>query len=313
MKNKRKRVRLQQRDIQLFDYLFRHRVAIAKVIHRDVFNDYKSLKCTRVRLNRLMKAGYIQAKYFNLESRDKCYRLTSSTVKRFIDFSKNAYIWKGTNSPNHDINLIDIWRSLKNREKIEYMLTEHEYNLRDNLKCTEARMNLGDLRPDGYLEIRIGGKSFKAALEYERSSKTKPRYLDMIDRYYRNKNIKAVFYISEHEGTQKQVQNAELEYRTRSQEPKFFYALRDNINENDTISFRSVGNKEYQIDFKLSVVSTDSKTTVSTKQITMQSIENIRKTIATKFFSENPSSPLCREYNNKPQTNINETGGLNGN
>ena len=164
------------------------------------------------------------------------------------------------------------------------------------MKCTEARTSLGDLRPDGYLEIKIGQKSFKAALEYERSSKTKPRYLDMIDRYYRNKNIKAVLYISEHEGTQKQVQNAELEYRTRSQEPKFFYALRDSINENDTISFRSVGNKKYQIDFKLSVVSTDSKTTVEAKQKSIQSIENIRKTIVTKFFDENPSSPLCREY-----------------
>ena len=53
----------------------------------------------------------------------------------------------------------------------------------------------------------MGSKKFVATLEYERSAKTKARYLDMIDRYYRNKEVKAVFYISEKEHIENQVKS----------------------------------------------------------------------------------------------------------
>lgn len=310
---RKKKVQLSKDEIFLFDYLFRHRVASGKTIYRDIFSKYKTSESARIRLSRLRKSGFIRGKYFNNENRDMCYGLTSSTVKEYIEFSRSAYIWKGTNSPNHDIALIDIWKALKNRKIINFMLTEHEYNVRDSSKCSEARLLLGELNPDGYLEISMGSKKFVATLEYERSAKTKARYLDMIDRYYRNKEVKAVFYISEKEHIENQVKRAELEYRTRHQEPKFFYALKEDINCNDKLVFKSVGNKEYKIEMMINDTHTDTNVTDVVHLNSMQSIENIRKTIVTKFFDKNPSSPLCREYNNKPQTNINETGGLNGN
>jgi len=312
MKRKRK-VQILKEELYLFDYLFRHRVATGKAIHRDVYTKYKSFETTRNRLVRLRKNGLIKGRYFNLESRDMCYRLTSATVKKYIDFSKNAYVWKGTNSPGHDIDLIDIWKTLKNRDIINYMLTEHEYNVRDSSKCCHARSMLGELRPDGFLEITLGDESFVATLEYEKSPKSNLRYLEMIDRYYRNKEVKVVFYISEEKHVENQVKRAELEYRTRSQEPKFFYAMKKDVLCSDDIIFRSVGDCEYEIKLRLTATDRATKVANSVALNSMQSIENIRENIVEDFFDKIPSSPLCREYNNKPQTTINETGGLNGN
>ena len=146
---RKKRVKLSMDDIYLFDYLFRHRIASTKLIYRDMFKNYKNSEVIRCRLNRLRKAGFIRGKYYSSASRDMCYGLTSTTAKEFINSSMSAYIWKGTNSPSHDIDLIDIWKSLRNRSMISYVLTEHEYNVRDGEKIEEVRMLLGELLPDG--------------------------------------------------------------------------------------------------------------------------------------------------------------------
>jgi len=309
---RKKRVKLSKDDIYLFDYLFRHRVASGKMIYRDIFNKYKNSEVARIRLSRLRKAGYIRGKYFSSASRDMCYGLTSAIAKEFINSSMTAYIWKGTNSPGHDIDLIDIWKSLRKRSMISYILTEHEYNVRDGSKTEGVRMLLGELRPDGYVEIEMGENKFIAALEYERSPKTKARYFEMIDRYYRNKEIKAVLYVSDKEHVDKLVKKTELEYRTRSQEPKFFYALKRDITNSETIHFSSVGKNEYSIEMKYSDTDSDTKVTDSVSNATMQSLENIRETILTKNFGQNPSTPMCTDFNTKNQITKNETGGQYG-
>lgn len=310
---RKKRVNLSMDDIYLFDYLFRHRIASTKLIYRDMFKKYKNPEVIRCRLNRLRKAGFIRGKYYSSASRDMCYGLTSTTAKEFINSSMSAYIWKGTNSPGHDIDLIDIWKSLRNRSMISYVLTEHEYNVRDGEKIEEVRMLLGELRPDGYVEMQMGGKKFIAALEYERSPKTKARYFEMIDRYYRNKEVKAVLYISKKEHVDKLVKKTELEYRTRSQEPKFFYAFEHDVIKKNTIYFRSVGKNEYSIEMKYKDTSSDTNVSDSVSNTTMQSLENIRKSILIENFTNNPSSPVQTDFNNQNQTTINETGGQYGN
>ncbi len=239
----KKRVTITKQDIKLFHYLFRYRAATSWQIHRDIYSEYKNISVTRSRLLRLKKANLIQNRYRGLEDRQKAYGVTKIAAIKYINVEGGAPLWRGTYCPLHDIELLDIWKSINDSPELLSSYSENEYNNLEEKQCQVIRVKSGMIKPDGIIEVQIGDTSFTGSLEFERTRKTRTRYLELLDKYYRNDYFKYVLYICDDKSIYNLVRKCEADILTPSQKPKLFYAIKQDILTNSTVTFKNINNQ----------------------------------------------------------------------
>jgi DNA-binding HxlR family transcriptional regulator len=186
---------LTDRDVRIFEYLFRGKGATKDQINRDVFG----LRATSIvyrRLSKLLSQGLIERVALYKKGFQGVYCLTPKGL-RFC----HSFEGKRTRSElrsadfNHEIALVDIKHKLQLVEGCEYYLTENE--LQSGLYDEDDYEYSGfiKLNSDGFLKFNLGSKRYVSAIEYERSDKGKARYKRLFRDYYLRDEIPFVFYV----------------------------------------------------------------------------------------------------------------------
>ena len=221
-------VEITSRDRKLFKYLFTNKIATNEQIRVDVFNN-SSKQVVHRRLNKLISAKYLDAKYLRTKGNRLTYFLTNKAMTNFIGFKKDIIkAHKKSYCPYHDLTLVDIKRKFLNSNIVTNYYSENTLStgIFDN---NEMIKSIRELNPDAILKVNIQGEEYYFTLEYERSQKVIRRYETLIKNYYQNPNVQAVLFICENEQIKKQVMKAEKRIVSQN-EFKFFYTTLEELN-----------------------------------------------------------------------------------
>ena len=136
----------------------------------------------------------------------------------------------------HDLNLVDIRHRLMKSRAIKEYFTENEFETWGKAKYSEDCMALAKFYPDAILDIQLPKCRYYAPLEYDLHSKSDARYREILHKYYRSYNVNIVFFVAESKAIIKKLKKLESKIY-QVDYPKFFYALKQNLLEGDTIKF----------------------------------------------------------------------------
>ena len=227
---KRDGIVLMERDKNLFRYLYLHKLARITDIQADVFGGV-SRQAVQRRVQKLAHARYLECTYLPGTEKKIIYSLGQRAVRDWIG-SKETLDRSQTksNSPFHDLVLLEIMRWLKSKKNVEAVFSEN--GIRSGLYVDLPDVDgIRSLNSDIAARIRFHEKPILLPLEYERMEKFSHRYDKVIRRYYQNKQVEAVIFICEDSKILKKISYLELKAKPPH---KFFYALREKLNTEKT-------------------------------------------------------------------------------
>ena len=246
MKGRKKEgIRITKRDERLFKYLYVNKLANQKQINRDIF---KGIVLTTVarRINKLIGEKYLVMNF--LKGINGCYRTYSITeksfklylVEEFDDVHREQF---ESNSPRHDLDLVDIRSVLFKRENIKLYISENI--LQSGVELPEKDyFSLIKHNPDAVLKVDVQGDIFTFCLEYESSMKSMQRYENFLRKYYLDGKVEAVFFIYKDKKIFDKILSLEkkiFSHRT----PKLFYCSLENVlSAEDKITFFNFQNSK---------------------------------------------------------------------
>lgn|GEM_PF-1582085 len=226
-----KTVVINERDRELFNYLYEVKVATQEQISRDV---YKGVTKTVVyrRLKKLIHMKYLKRSlYFNGTRAISAYSLSKTGLRVFIFNNKSdEYAIKRclSDSIEHDIILNDIRQRLLSCDEVKDYYSENV--LASNASIVEDKKFKGfkKMHSDGMIFLQKGDEVFHLAVEYEHTLKYAKRYERLFFDYRFESDITAILYICRDKKVLKRVKEAELK-ETKGENQKTFFALVDDI------------------------------------------------------------------------------------
>ena len=179
----------------------------------------------------------------------KAYSLTGKAFDRYV-----ADIFKGmtrrqfkSNSPMHDMDLLDIKYRLSKKKDVKVTISENL--LQSGADFLDA-FKIGHLikhNPDGIVKVEVDGELYTFCLEYDSSAKSKSRYEDFLKKYYFDNEVTAVFFIYEEKSFFKSIFSLERELFSRMT-PKIYYcSLKDILFMEKELTFVNVKNSHLKI------------------------------------------------------------------
>ena len=224
----KKRVVITERDEKLFHYLFFNKVATNCHLQRDIFSG-SSKQAVHHRLDKLIKAGFIEATYLRETGNRLVYSLSKKSLLKFIGQSIDLKrMQRKSSSIAHDLELLEIKRALTNLRFVDDYFTENALIAGifddDEQEIQEIRV----ANPDAIVKVSVAKTSYFFPLEYEASAKFYKRYGQLIDRYYFMDEVKAVLFIAKNLSIQKKVAQVERK-KHPGRSGKFFYCLYQNL------------------------------------------------------------------------------------
>ena len=235
MRRKTKReVRINQRDRQLFKYLYENKIASRRQIRRDFFGKRHPSIASR-RLSKLIEEGFL--KEISLTKNTHAFKAYSITPKTFDHYLSDQFEGVAVKqfegqSLFHDIDLVDIRNSLARREIIANYLTENI--IQSGGDCLD-RFGIDYLikhSPDAVVKVKIEKKYYDFCLEYEATLKSKTRCRDFLKKYYFDRDVAAVFFIYKEEKIYKTILSLEKKLFS-NMSPKFYYCSLEKIQLNE--------------------------------------------------------------------------------
>ena len=225
------------RDIRLFSFLHSVKAATSEQINREIYS-YKNVNVMGDRLRKMEKTKLIIGcgVSHNGISR-KYYCLASRGFNRFIHCDDIVREELKTNSPSHDIDLVDIRRRLLDSKIASEYLCENELQTWSEYLTDIHLAPYRLARCDGVAKMNFGGPVW-IGIEYEATYKNRSRYKDILKRFYKNSGIPYVIYICK---------NQELLGSIRSQDkkhygeykPKIMYITLNDLMNSDVVCFTS--------------------------------------------------------------------------
>ena len=160
----------------------------------------KQVSC--LRLSKIMGRGLIQRSFVPIRDRAaSCYSLTQKgfgIAKMVIPYELAGNSTQ-SDSPLHDVELVNIRRCLESRECITEYFTENLLQTAEEFRENSKFRSFIQLNSDGFMRVKktVEGKEkkFKVAVEYEGSRKSLQRYKKKLRDYYSEYEVSGVFYI----------------------------------------------------------------------------------------------------------------------
>ena len=191
------KILLTARDMLTFRYLFNYKVMTVEQIWRYPFKEETDISNVRKRLRKFESEGLVKVQATIFQG--KVQRYFSITKKALTILQENEGLelqrkQLESNSVVHDLVLVEIGECLKKTKSCLFYFPENE------LQCVFGD-NFGfpdviDNNSDGFLRIRLGGKQFNIAIEYENSAASKNKYRELVHNYYYPDYINALFLFS---------------------------------------------------------------------------------------------------------------------
>lgn len=237
-----KNIVIRDRDLKLFNYLFKNKIANAKQINRDIF-DHCKMTATYKRLRKLEKHLFIESNVYKSQGQAKrAFSLTSKSFKNYIQQDGDIKLRKQLKSdkPNHDLCLVDIQYRLELCQTVVKYIPENilqSYSGQINFEFLE---DFSKVHTDAYVRVKLTKGYYNLALEYEASFKHSYRYPQKIRSYYNNTSIDGVLIICKDKFVLENLKSAERSLGENSS-PIMFYALIENVlNSEKEIHFQNI-------------------------------------------------------------------------
>lgn len=185
-------IMLQERDIRIFDYFLKYRVAsIYQML------EHLGIGCKRSnfleRLNKLIKHGYLTSNWYE---RKKVYSLGENGQKYMFEngiIDKEFELQHLGNVPaktHHDMMLNDVYHLLEKLDGVRVVKTHNQFLM--EMKSGFGRENV----PDGSFKVNNeDGEEVSVAIEVELTPKRISKFRTTLYRYLRNRDINFVLYL----------------------------------------------------------------------------------------------------------------------
>src|SRR3989338_2085495 len=188
-----KTIRIQNRDREIFRFIYENLYVTILQVHRAVFKDRDPITAT-VRLFQLHHGEYLK----KLKYGRTLLKLTRRALNEILDtpFYINAdrYVKQKVRGQQirHDLGVIDTKIILKESPIISNWVAALDLF---SYKYKEFHDDKIPKIPDTVFDLRVGDKILKVALEYEMTQKESRRYRMILERYYTAKKVDLLFYI----------------------------------------------------------------------------------------------------------------------
>ncbi|MBF0363833.1 MAG: hypothetical protein HQK49_22625, partial [Oligoflexia bacterium] len=128
----------------------------------------------------------------------------------------------------HDLRLLDIQHRLKKFQVVKDYYTENHIRSNDDHSRIVLRDFLGNINPDGVIDVELNGGRFYIPIEYENIPKSKVRYESIFLKYYINSKIDSVLYVVHEQNVLNKLVNITKNI-TKNFAPKIFFVLFDEL------------------------------------------------------------------------------------
>lgn len=228
-------VRLKDIDIKLFKYLHAHKVATYEQILRDIYRNER--KGTVVfRLNRFEKAGLINGIRSTETGYKKVISITKKCFKEFVSLDYENVIQLRSDSIAHDLKLVDLRHHITSCSTVVQYFTENVIQTWRKWFIEEDLRHFVEVRPDAVIKVRLRERDYFLPVEYDASAQYAARNRERLKRHYLYDDFPALLYICKNQRIMKQLLHCDRKYFSH-EDPKIFYALLDQIEQNETLRF----------------------------------------------------------------------------
>lgn len=197
---KRNAVGISDRDRQMLEFLWRHRVATFRTLHTLFYDPIKPRTCYN-RLNKLRKKGFVQTKGLDGLYQHKYWCLDKRGMAYLIQVKGEIFKTMGfaPQSLAHDhfascVLLGDWYKKLPAGASI---ITEQELLSLDLSSVISGFQNESKRRPDGLWKFNIGSEKTFVALEVELHAKSDNDYIEIIRSYDSHFSIEKIIWVVE--------------------------------------------------------------------------------------------------------------------
>ena len=182
------------RQEKILNYVFKHKIAKSSQIYRDcmhevhISNAYKTIA-------RLCKNGLL-IKNTLFEKKHPFF--TYSISQKGLLFLKEISYYEITKpvlksqSPRHDLKLLDIVETLKKSQSISEIITENVLQSCKEIQYDPVLFHFYYMKSDAFIKYPAEDFTLKFALEYERTLKSRSRYVEKFKRYYERQPVHAI-------------------------------------------------------------------------------------------------------------------------
>ena len=199
LKGHRKAVTISDRDHQMIEFLWRHRVATFRTLHTLFYKNIKMRTCY-TRLDKLRRQGFIltrgvdgsQNRYWGLDRRGMAYLVqTNGEIFKTMGFVPQSL--------NHDhlVSSILLGDWFMKPPRGVTLITEQELLSLDLSGVAPGLQNDKGRRPDGLWRFEIGPEKKFVALEVELHAKNDGDYVEIIKSYDNHYGIQKIIWVAE--------------------------------------------------------------------------------------------------------------------
>ncbi len=230
LKRKPCAIRLTQRDIELFLFLFKYKVGTLRQLAKYPFQGASYQACG-LRLSSLVRGEYLLRYFMDHYDDWRCYySITNKAlhqVKQELPYTL-CQKQKKSNHPIHDIELLEVGEWLSRRQLVTDFIQENILQCCEEVANSSDYMSFTQIHSDGAFKVKIKDETFKLALEYESTVKSKRRIRDKLSEYLQLSDIRAILYVCKNKSIEKSIRGIEKEIFT-SEVSRVFYCQFDDI------------------------------------------------------------------------------------
>lgn len=224
MKVKTVNVFLTERDHQILISLFKNKVMSFKQVHETFFKGATKPIISR-RMHKLIDKRLIKPKgFFVNRKRYICYEISAEGVKVIqhrLNHQVNLKNYK-SDSIEHDMDLFDITKHIKDFNAIKQVFTESELQSCSKYLDNKDLRSFVHLRSDRVLGVSVNSKIRYFAFEFERFLKSSDRNIAKFKDYYDHRDIPVALYVCQSDGMAKSLMKIDKEVR-EDYKPKFYF------------------------------------------------------------------------------------------
>ncbi|MAE22069.1 MAG: hypothetical protein CMK92_06515 [Pseudomonas sp.] len=235
-------------DFELLKYLLESKVASRKQINLDIYSKHKP-QSVRYRLKRLRRLGFLSTyrPYPNRSDQSNIYGLTSNGLKYIVNELNVPLLRKRllSDSVEHDLDLVDIRRFFKSQVYVQSYYSENQIHNEVRFNEDENLKVYNQLKFDALIHYtKDSVNKVFIPIQYEKTSKSKKRYKQIISQYYFEPSLPMIIYITKSEQIKNLIGEIEDEFQKDHDIRKIFYGtLSDLSSDSKLVKFISQNNK----------------------------------------------------------------------
>lgn len=252
MRKRRKKIQrvvINDRDRELFSYLYEVKVATANQLKRDIFHSVTKTVLYR-RMKKFVDMKMIKrTPYFDGKRAISTYSLSKEGLRKYIFTKKDEDAFRRclSDSVEHDVILNDIRNLFMGCSEIEDYFSENVLNSYASFIRAEKFNPFRQMHSDGVVLLKRDDSIFNIAIEYEHTLKYTGRYKTLFYNYQYESEIDAIFYICRDKKVLKRISEAEGK-SNHEESSKVYYTTLDELFSNPKeLKFISGDKKNYTL------------------------------------------------------------------